>query len=324
MLNSNHSYTQKFLKLSIIIVNYKAQHFLLQCLSSVYQMLEGLDFEVIVVDNASGDDTEDKIKDNFSLVKLIVNSANWGFSKACNQAFKEGRGEYFLLLNPDTKILDSNFKEMIGFFEENPRLGILGCKILNENGKVQRSVFPQPTPLKEILDIATYLKLEKILPVSWTNRFYERLINESPHPFEVFWVSGACLLIRGKTLEEIGFLDESFFLFSEDVDLAWRAKRNGWQVMFFPQTRIIHIIGGSSLEDSESIYLRILHSYKRRTYFGQKYYSKMGNFLIRVVMLIDLLIRSVYIKFGFDCDSSKEKKNVKMKAYRDALRSVIT
>ncbi len=322
-MNHNYPNTKSIIKLSIIIVNYKAQNFLLRCLSSIYQMIEGLDFEVIVVDNASEDNIKDKIKDKFPLVELIVNTVNLGFSKACNQGFREMRGEYALLLNPDAKILDSNFKEMIRFLEENPKVGILGCKVLNEHGEVQRSAFSQPTPLKEVLDIATYLKLEKILPVSWTNRFYDRLINESPHPFEVFWVSGACLLIRGKTLEEIGFLDEKYFLFSEDVDLAWRAKSNGWQVMFFPQTRIIHIIGGSSLEDFESLYLRTLHSYKRRPYFGQKYYSKMGNFLIRVVMLIDLLIRLVYIKFRFDQNDSIKRRKVKLKAYREAFRSVI-
>jgi GT2 family glycosyltransferase len=249
---------------------------------------------------------------------------NLGFSRACNQALKAMRGEYALLLNPDTKILDHNFKEMIRFLEENPEVGILGCKILDEKRKEQRTAYPQRTVLREILDIVPYMRLEKILPVNWTDRFYDKLIKENEDPFEVFWVTGACLLVRKRVLDEIGLFDEDLFLFSEDVDLAWRAKRKGWQVKFFPQTRIIHVLGGSSLEDLESIYLRILHSYKRRPYFGQKYYSKLGNFIIRIVMLIDLLIRSVYIKFGFDYDSSKEKKNVKMKAYRDALRAVIT
>lgn len=327
MLNSNYHFAQKILKLSIIIVNYKVKDQLLQCLSSIYQMLKGLNFEVMVVDNASGDDTPEKIKKNYPLVRMIVNSKNFGFSKGCNQALKEMRGEFALLLNPDTKLLDQNFRGMIRFLEENPKVGIIGCKILDEMSKEQRSAFPKPTPLKEILDIIPSLKLsfklEKVLPANFTNRFYDRLIIGSEKPFEVFWVSGACLLIRKRVLEEVGLLDENFFLFSEDVDLAWRAKRSGWKVMFYPQAKILHTLGASSFEDPESLYLRLLHSYTRRTYFGHKYYNKLGNWLVRLVMSIDLLVRLIYINFGLSRERSIEREEAKKKAYFAALKSVL-
>jgi GT2 family glycosyltransferase len=314
---------QNTCRLSIIIVNYKSQVFLHQCLTSIYQKVKGVDFEVVVVDNASNDNGLQKIKENFLKVKLIINTVNLGFSMACNQVLREVESQYVLLLNPDTEILDSNLEKMIGFLEENSRVGVLGSKILDDKGDEQRTAFPKRTVLREILDIIPYMKLERILPVNWTDRFYDKLIKESEDPFEVFWVTGACLLMRKKVLDEVGFLDENLFLFSEDVDFCWRAKKGHWKVMFFPLFRIVHNLGGSSLEDTGSLYLRLFHSYARRVYFGHKYYSRLGNFLIRIVMFIDLLTRLAYIKFRFDKDSSIERKKAKVKAYREALRAVI-
>lgn len=320
--SSDLHYIQNSCRLSIIIVNYKSQVFLHQCLTSIYQKVKEIVFDVIVVDNASNDNSPQKIKENFPKVKLIVNVMNLGFSRACNQALRQVRSPYILLLNPDTEILDSNLKEMIGFLEENSHVGILGGKILDEKGKEQRTAFPQRTILREILDIVTYMRLEKILPVNWTDRFYDKLIKESEEPFEVFWVTGAYLLVRKTVLDEIGLFDENLFLFSEDVDFCWRAQRKGWKVICFPQAKIVHIVGGSSLEDAESFYVRLFHSYARRVYFGHKYYSRLGNFLIRIVMFIDLLTRLAYIKLRFDKDSSLERKREKVKAYREALRAI--
>ncbi len=121
-------HVQNTCRLSIIIVNYKSQVFLHQCLTSIYQKVKGVDFEVVVVDNASNDNGLQKIKENFPKLRLIVNAMNLGFSKACNQALREISSEYILLLNPDTEILDSSLKEMIRFLEENPDVGILGSK----------------------------------------------------------------------------------------------------------------------------------------------------------------------------------------------------
>src|SRR3990170_223923 len=320
---SDLHHVQNTCRLSIIIVNYKSQVFLHQCLTSIYQKVKGVDFEVVVVDNASNDNGLQKIKENFPKVRLIVNAMNLGFSKACNQALREISSEYILLLNPDTEILDASLKEMIRFLEENPGVGILGSKILDEKQKEQRTAFPRRTVLREILDIVPYMKLEKILPEYWTDRPYDKLIKESEDPFEVFWVTGACLLVRKTVLDEIGLFDENLFLFSEDVDFCWRAQRKGWKVTFFPQAKIVHIVGGSSLEDAESFYVRLFHSYARRVYFGHKYYSRLGNFLIRIVMFIDLLTRLAYIKLGFDKDSSLERKKAKLKAYQEALRAII-
>jgi len=314
---------KELLKPTIIIINYKSLRLLLRCLSSVYEKIKEIDFDVIVVDNASNDNSPQKIKEDFPKVRLIVNVMNLGFSRACNQALRQVRSPYILLLNPDTEILDSSLKEMIRFLEENPEVGILGCKILDEKQKEQRTAFPRRTVLREIIDIVPYIKLEKILPEYWTDRFYDKLIKKSKDPFEVFWVTGACLLVRKRVLDEIGLFDEDLFLFSEDVDFCWRARKAEWKVMFFPQTRIVHTLGGSSLEDTESLYLRIFHSYVRRTYFGRKYYSKFGNFLIRIVMFIDLLTRLAYIKLRFDKDSSLERKKAKVKAYREVLRAII-
>jgi GT2 family glycosyltransferase len=309
-------------RLSIVIVSYKSQPFLNSCLISIYQRVEGIDFEVVVVDNASNDDVTDRIKEKFPEVRLIVNSMNLGFSRACNLALREINREYILLLNPDTEILDSNLKEMIRFLDENSRVGILGSKILDDKGDIQRSAFPKRTVLREILDIIPYKKLERILPVNWTDRFYDKLIKESEDPFKVFWVTGACFLVRKRVLDEIGLFDENLFLFSEDVDFCWRAQRKGWKVIYFPQAKIIHALGGSSLEDTEPLYFRIFHSYTRRPLFGRKYFSKSGNFFIKLVMLVDLLLRLAYIKSGFDMEDSLERKKTKVKAYRAVLKII--
>ncbi len=314
---------QNTCKLSIIIVNYKSHNFLGKCLTSIYQKVKDIDFEIIVVDNASNDNGPQKIKENFPEVRHIVNSKNLGFSGACNQALRETSSEYILLLNPDTKIVDSNLNEMVKFLDENQDIGILGCKILNEKQEEQRTAFPRRTVMREILDIVPYMKLEKILPGYWTDRRYDKLIKERKDPFEVFWVTGACLLFRKRVLDDIGLLDEGFFLFSEDVDFCWRAQRKGWKVIYFPRIKVVHTVGGSSLEDAESFYLRLFHSYARRIHFGHKYYGRLGNALIRTVMFIDLLTRLAYINLGFNKDSSLPRRKAKLKAYKEALRAII-
>ena len=231
------------LKLSIVIVNYNVKHFLEQCLKSVYQAIQNIEAEVFVVDNNSIDGSQDMVRSSFPDVKLIANSKNTGFSTANNQAIKESKGEYVLLLNPDTVVPENCFQALLEFADETPDLG--GCGIPMYDG--QGNYLPEskrglPTP-----EVAFYkiIGLNKLFPKSKKFGKYHLgyLAPDQNHEVEI--LAGAFMLIRKKVLDKIGLLDETFFMYGEDIDLSYRITKAGWKNYYFAGSRIIHYKGES-------------------------------------------------------------------------------
>ena len=237
------------LDLSIIIVSWNVSELLKKCLKSVYKNQGKINLKIFVIDNTSTDNTVEMVKTNFPDVNIIANKNNLGFATANNQGIKKSQAKYILLLNPDTEIGENTLKNMVEFMEENYKIGIAGCKHCNPDWTLQPSVrrFPRLLPILLILT-----KVAKIIPGLPALRSYlaQDFDYKIAQPAEQ--VAGSFFMIRKKTLEEIGLLDEKFFLWFEEVDYCKRAKAAGWQVWYNANPKIIHY-GGQSFSQRLTI-----------------------------------------------------------------------
>jgi GT2 family glycosyltransferase len=309
-------------KLSIITVSYNTRDMLDHCLSTVLINKVNLELEIFVIDNASTDGSVQMVRKKYPTVNLIENSENIGFAAACNQAIRLVNTEYILLLNPDVIISEDTLEKMINHMEKHKRVGITGCKIINESGKIERSAFPRPSLFNEINDILGKFRIERILPANLTRRKYDKLAKTGKEPFSVYWVCGACLMIRKKVVDEIGLLDENYFLFSEDVDWCCRAKEKGWVVTYYPWTKVIHYIGFSSRNNIDGLRNRIYFSYKRRFYFAIKYFSKSSISILKLIILLDLLFSILVTNIRRDI--SPIRKKTMFKTYVEVFRMILS
>jgi len=232
------------LRVSIVIVNWRTPVLLKQCLQSISKDAQANNFEVYVVDNASGDDSLHLLATEFPYVKVIANDSNVGFSKACNQAIKMAKGQYILLLNPDTIIVDNAVSNLADFLDNHPQCGAVGPKILNDDGTLQlacRRNFPSPTAAFFRL---TYLS--RLFPQHPVLAKYNMTYADPDEISEVEVLSGSCMMVRREVIDQIGLLDEDIFMHGEDIDWCWRIKQVGWQIFYCPQATIYHSHGASS------------------------------------------------------------------------------
>ena len=206
--------------IDIIIVNYNSTDYLLRCLNSIYDALQKLPVKIFVQDNASEDDV-DRVNAMFPDVLLSKNSYNMGFSKAANNAMKQSAAPYIVLLNPDTYVMSGFLESALRYMEENPHVGILGPGILNSDGSVQGSARSFPTPLTAFFGRSSLLT--KWFP---DNRITRQNVlttrSDGVTPMEVDWVSGACMVVRRSAVDDVGLMDESYFLYWEDADWCRR------------------------------------------------------------------------------------------------------
>lgn len=263
--------------LSVVIVSWNVREDLRECLGSLLGTGEqGLGIgkgmpavEVIVVDNASTDGTAEMVRREFPQVKLICNSENLGYTKANNIGIKQSRGKYILLLNPDTIVKPNALKALVECAEAHPDAGIIGAKLLNPDGSIQRSARSFP-------DIGAGLFRNTVLGRLFPNNPFVRryLLTDFSYDEvrEVDWVSGAAMLVRRELFDRIGLLDERFWAYCEDVDLCWRAWQAGFKVLFCPNAVIVHKIGRSSdqrlvpslIQHHKSMWLFYLKNYRKR------------------------------------------------------------
>ncbi|SFQ02369.1 glycosyltransferase family 2 protein [Hymenobacter arizonensis] len=257
-------------KLSVVIVNYNVCYFLEQALLSVRRAVEklGQPVEVFVVDNNSVDGSVAMVKERFPEVVLIANRDNPGFSKANNQALRRATGEYQLLLNPDTVVEEDTFRACCEFMDAHPNCGGLGVKMLDGQGQfLPESKRALPTPA-----VAFYkmFGLAKLMPKSRTFGRYHLgyLSPEETHEVEV--LSGAFMLLRKEALDQVGLLDEDYFMYGEDIDLSYRLTRGGWKNYYYPGTRIIHYKGESTKRTSVNF---VFVFYRAMVVFARKHFA---------------------------------------------------
>ncbi len=275
------------MKLSVIIVNYNVKHFLEQCLLSVFSAGKGIVMEVLVVDNNSVDGSVAMLAEKFPEVKVIANSDNRGFSKANNQAIVESTGDYALLLNPDTVVEEDTFRLTIEYLDTNADVGGLGVKMLDGNGRfLPESKRGLPTPSVAFYKIFGF---SKIFPKSKVFGRYHLgyLDQDSIHEVEI--LSGAFMLLRRKTLDEIGLLDEDFFMYGEDIDLSYRIIKGGYKNVYFPHTRIIHYKGESTKKGSVNY---VFVFYNAMVIFARKHFSKQNASLFSFLINMAVWLRA--------------------------------
>ncbi len=282
------------MKLSIVIVNYNVKYFLEQCLHSVQKASAGLEAEIFVVDNNSVDGSVKMVREKFPEVILIENKENKGFSTANNQAIRASKGTYVLLLNPDTLVEDDTLHKVVDFMDEHPDAGGLGVKMLDGKGKfLPESKRGLPTPLVAFFKV---FGLSALFPRSKLFNTYHLgyLDKEKTHQVDV--LAGAFMLIRRSTLEKTGLLDETFFMYGEDIDLSYRITLAGYKNYYFPGTRIIHYKGESTKKSSLNY---VFLFYNAMIIFAKKHFSSknarsfslMINFAIYFRALISILTR---------------------------------
>jgi GT2 family glycosyltransferase len=228
---------------SIIIVNWNTREILRDCLRTVYEQTRNVAFEVIVVDNASADGSVDMIRTVFPQVLLLANGANRGFAAANNQGIERAKGRYLLLLNSDTLVLDGAIDKMVGFAETRPEAAITACRVLNADRTWQPTCFLFPSALNLLLSA---LYLNKLFP---RHRFCgrERMTwwdGQETRAVDV--VAGCFLLARREAVEQVGVLDESYFMYGEEADWCYRFRKAGWEVVYTPTAQIVHLGGVSS------------------------------------------------------------------------------
>lgn len=264
------------MKLSVVIVNYNVRLLLEECIKSVEKALDGIEGDIFVVDNNSSDGSVEYIRERFPKVHIIANKENLGFARANNQAIRMTDAEYILLLNPDTVVYENTLRGCLDFMDANPEAGGVGVRMLTREGKVapesRRAV---PTPW------VAFLKM-----LGLTSRYYmSHLPWDKPGRIEV--VSGAFCMLRHKALDQIGLLDEDFFMYGEDIDLSYRLLKGGWQNWYLPYD-IIHYKGESTQKSS----FRYVHVfYQAMLIFFRKHYSHL-SFLISLPIQTAIYFRA--------------------------------
>lgn len=265
--------------LSVVIVSWNTVALLAECLNSVYaetQMLSPTAIETIVVDNGSTDGSPRMVQAQFPWVTLLVNRANLGFAQANNLAINQAQGEFVLLLNSDTRLLPGALQALLAFMAAHPPAGACGARLLNADGSLQPSCQPMLTPEREFWRLSF---LDMLLPRA-TYRMASWSLDQ---PRQVEIIKGACLLLRRAALDEIGRLDEAYFMYTEEVDLCYRLAQAGWELWWVPQAQVIHYGGASSRQAAEAMYLQLYRS-KVQFYrkFGGERRARRFKWLVRL------------------------------------------
>lgn len=253
--------------LSVIIVSYNVADLLRDCLVSVHAS-RGVDHEVWVVDNCSSDGSADMVRRDFPDVHVIESTRNGGYAYANNLALRQATGDYLLLLNPDTVVPPNALAEMVACMDDRPDVGLAGPKLVREDGSLDlacRRSFPSP-----VVSFYRMVGLSKRFPKSRRFGRYNLTYLDPDQETEVDSVVGAFMLVRRSAVEQVGFLDETFFLYGEDLDWAMRIKRAGWRAIYNPRVTVLHRKAGSSSGD---IRRATMEFYRSMLIFYKKHYA---------------------------------------------------
>lgn len=267
-------------ELSVIIVNYNGLNYLKECLESLTQKLAGIAFEIIIIDNNSKDESCNFIKANFQEIKLIESSINYGFGKGNNEAVKQAQGNYLLLINNDTIVLD-NLKPVLDYLKSDQKIGVLGIKMLNGEKEYIPAAgnFPNYRNMfqfKKLLDLGTEFK---------TGIFQK-------NQYEVDWLAGSFLMIPKKIYQEINGFDEDYFMYVEDVDFCKKIANKGYKRIFMPAFNYIHFVGFSTkknpmLVDGYKIYIK-------------KHFSGVTKTIISFILFLNSVVKNIKVAFKTD------------------------
>ena len=273
---------------SIAIVSWNTSDLLRICLQSIIDSTNRIDYEIIVVDNASSDGSAEMVTQTFPIVRLIRNHQNQGFAAANNAAFANAQGRYLLLLNPDTKVHTGAIDILVRYLDWHSDVGILGAHLLNTDGSTQISCSHFPTLANMALES---LGISRLLPRSTLLARFKMTYWLHDQEREVDQPSGACLLVRRAAWDQVGSLDTRFFMYFEEVDLCYRIKHQGWKIVFIPTAYVTHYGGQSSIQNMD---VRIVGRYESLLVFFKKHYRRPTVLTLRFLIISEMLWRVLF------------------------------
>jgi GT2 family glycosyltransferase len=295
--------------ISVIVVNWNTRELLKACLRSVYDQRHEVVMEVIVVDNASTDRSVEMVRQMYPDVRLIANTNNEGFAKASNQALRICRNQYMLLLNSDAELAPRALHRMGSFLANNPVVGAVGPKILNPDGSFQSAAMTFPTILGE------FLLTTKMFRLFRSPHFPSHPEHRSRRSCDADWLSGACLMIRREALEDVGNLDETYFMYSEEVDWCWRAKRKYWKIYYLAEAQALHH-GGQSIDQVPLA--RRTRVYGGKALFFKKHrgpvYAAFFRMMVSIITLMKFTVASVLLLAPKTAIRNRARQN--LRSYR--------
>ncbi len=304
---------------SVIIVNWNAQELLFLCISSISANVD-IDVEIIVVDNASTDDSVGMIRANFPDVRVLANSENKGFAAANNQAATQAKGRYLLLLNPDTEVTAGSLAELVTYCEGHDRIGVIGPRLINPDGTTQRSCWRGFPGITTALVDALYLWKLPWLPLVNRSEFSPEDLRQTR---DVDHLLGACMLIRRDAWDDVGPLDEAYFLFLEETDWCRRAKQNGWRMVYYPHSSIIHH-GQHSMRQQPARNLPHLYRSHCRFYRQSPNSTRFGLIILKLLIVIAIFVRYIlWVMRSLASQKPPENQaHMMLKGYRQVLREL--
>lgn len=276
----------KLIDASIIIVNYNTRQLTLDCLASVYASQSSYQYELIVIDNASHDCSVEAIREAYPDVQLIANQNNTGFAVANNQGMEIAKGRYVLLLNSDTVVQPDTLHTMIYFMDRHPEMGASGCKVILPDGSLDKACkrgFPTPSA-----SFYYAFGISRLFPDRPKFNQYQLGHLSPDDEYPVDCLVGAFMLVRRETIEQVGGLDETFFMYGEDIDWCYRIKEAGWGIFYYPRTYIVHYKGGSARRKP----LKITYEFHRAMWvFHRKHYAKKYNRLTNTAVWMGISLK---------------------------------
>jgi GT2 family glycosyltransferase len=302
------------MKLSIIIVNWNVRDLLVDCLNSILAHIDLTETEILVVDSASTDGSVDMLRTRFQQVRLLPQTDNIGFTRGNNLALAAAKGQYLLLLNPDTVVINDALQQMIAFLDSHPALGILGPHTLNTDGSYQSTRRRFPTLLTALFE-STWL--QPIAPKNLLDHYY---VNDAPESatVEVDWVQGSALMARRSVYDHIGGLDEGYVMYSEELDWCHRAKTAGFGVAYLGTAQIIHHGGKSSEQASARKHITFQQSKLR--YF-RKYHGRLTAEFLRLALLLNYALQLLEEAFKSALGHKRALRQERIQTYWQVLRS---
>ncbi len=302
--------------LSIVILNWNVRKLLDRCLASLRSKHYAL--EIIVVDNASRDDSVAMMRTKYPQVNLIVNPDNRGFTGGNNQGIEVSRGRYVMVLNPDTEVLADALDRLVRYLDDHPEIGVLGPQLLNPDRSIQSSRRRFPTLATGFFE-STWL--QGVAPKRILTHYY---MDDVPpdHTHEVDWLNGACTVFRREMIDRVGVYDaQNFFMYSEELDLCRRVKEAGWKIVYLPEAQVIHYVGQSS---DQVVAARHIYFQTSKVHYFRKWHGSLQATLLRVFLLGSYLwqigLESVKGLLGSQRDLRKQRAKVYWQVVRTGLK----
>ena len=301
------------MKLSIVIICWNDLKVIANCLKSIFAETKGIPFEVIVSDNGSSDGSLNYIRENFPTVRIVENGANLGFAKGNNAGIRVAQGQYILILNPDTIILDRALEKFVDFAEQHPKAGAFGCRVLNPDGSFQNPARPIPTLSGALVSALNLRWLARFSPLFTSDLYFNW---DGRDERKIGFQSGCCVMFRGDLLKQLGGFDERFFYHFEETDLCYRIWLAQSSILYCPNAEITHL-GGQSVGRFPIRFA--LETYRSGYRFFYKHYGVKGLVSLRWINLLSLCLRYGGYKLK-DLPKPTEALQNRLKMYAVAIR----